>query len=131
EAQGAERDDATVEVRVTATDSTVLAVRAEDLDRRDGRGECAEPDAGSMGGRGNGTGHGNVRQGAHIVQRDAVPLELDGEHPVPGTGGDVVERVPGAERADPGARGHEVPRLVHRRHADDALREVSVGACPV
>ena len=93
------------------------------------------------------------------MQRDAVPLELDGEHAVPGTGGDrrapavggdlhlfgkagevdeqagpvgdVVERVPGAERADPGARGHEVPRLVHRRHADDALREVSVGACPV
>jgi hypothetical protein len=136
-----------------------LAVGGHQLDRGDGRGEDPVAVPGAVGAGRAGPGHGDVRQRPEVVQgepggvepaghlaepqagrhRDGAGVRVDPHrgreprdgHEVAGRVGDPVERVPGAERADPLAAGHQLLQLRHAVGPVEPPRPEDDVACPV
>src|SRR4051794_3661348 len=152
----AEPDHHAVEVRVAAPRADELAVRRDELERRDRRGQVAVAVARAVRRRRHRPGHRDVRQRGQVVQRQPVAVQRLGQVPVAHAAGapdraavdfdrrrqrverdelvgvrDVVEAVARAEHADARRPRDDLTQRVDRARAVHPLRAVDEVAGPV
>jgi hypothetical protein len=159
DAEPPQRDDGTLEALVAAAHRHEVAVRGHELHPGDGRGHHLVRHPRAVSARRARPGDADVRQGTEVAQRPAGSVQLrgelaeaqagrDGDRPrvgvdldparearhaeqVPGRVGDRAERVPRAERAQPGRRRDQPAHLVDRFRLEQPARRVHDVARPV
>jgi hypothetical protein len=86
-AERAETDRQRPQIEVRAVDGQQRAIGGHQVDGGHGRGQDPVAVAGTMGAGGGRTGHRDMRQGAGVVQRVPLRLQLRGQDPVAGAAG--------------------------------------------
>src|SRR5581483_4835343 len=115
-AEGAQADDETVEVVIAARDGDDLAVRAQELERRDGGGQVADAVSGPVRGRLHGARDRDVWQRGQVRQRQTRLLQSLGQFAVANAAAEPDARRLGEDLATRGKRqeGDKLGRVADR-----------------